>query len=156
MKPKPRKPPVAKAKPATKPQGISEQMLRKIISKHPIPKLYFSPNIPDAKEANARTACFIPVLERVIALLDLTVFGGCDDCLVFTTDNIWHHNMNSKAVYCPYVDFPTINFQIQSDTFFSKTISLNNDFLDMGGITVPLDGLMAIFNDIKRYMVQGK
>lgn len=54
--------------------------------------LYVEPTIPATKLANARVAARVPETERVLALIDCTVFGSARNCVVFGEHALYVHN----------------------------------------------------------------
>jgi hypothetical protein len=75
--------------------------------------LLVAPSIPPAKLANASTSCLLPKGEKVLALIDCTVFGSASDCILFGTRGLYYHNSagaNPNPAFIPYDDFPRCSF----------------------------------------------
>jgi hypothetical protein len=58
--------------------------------------VYVAPQIPVAKERNARAAAEVTADEVVLVLFDLTVFGSARNCLVAGEWGIFYHNTSSE------------------------------------------------------------
>jgi len=80
--------------------------------------LHVAPDIPDKKLANACQTCRVPQGERILALIDATVFGSAKNALLFGREGIYYHNDWSSKVagpgLVPYIEFPQRRFQRES------------------------------------------
>ncbi len=103
-----------------------EEYVRKYVNKIKDPKIFFAPNIPEKKLANAINSYGIDTNpNEVIVLIDNTVFGGAKEGLMLTTIGVV-----AKAIAEPgkYVHLRNI----EEISMAGKTISLNHtDFLDI-------------------------
>jgi hypothetical protein len=53
-------------------------------------KLYLAPSIPPKKLANATMKACVPADEKVLGLIDCTIFGSASDCLVFGSRGFYY------------------------------------------------------------------
>jgi hypothetical protein len=54
--------------------------------------VYIREKIPEEKARNALASCKIPWGERLLVLINCTVFGSAKNCLLFTPLAIYAHN----------------------------------------------------------------
>jgi hypothetical protein len=80
--------------------------------------LHVAPDIPDKKLANACQTCRVPQGERILALIDATVFGSAKNALLFGREGIYYHNDWSSKVagpgLVPYIEFLQRRFHRES------------------------------------------
>lgn len=74
--------------------------------------LYVGDAIPARKLRNARMSAFIPPEEKLLALVDMTVFGSAKDCLVFTDVALRYRYLGERFVL-EYKFFPWRRFSAQ-------------------------------------------
>jgi hypothetical protein len=88
-----------------------EHDLRVVLVKNSETDLFIDPHIPPHKLFNAEQRCNVPVTEKVIALLDLTVFGSAKDAIVFGTTVLYHH-CKSSQMYLAYSELPLLRAEV--------------------------------------------
>ena len=93
-------------------------------------RVYVAPEIPRAKEANARVASGVPVGEVVYILFDYTVFGSAKDCMVAGQRGIFFsHRFANPRMY-------TISYERLKDT----TIPDDDNGVKIGEVAVCFRG----------------
>jgi hypothetical protein len=55
-----------------------------------------TPDIPAEKIQNARKACEMPRGEKVLALIDCTIFESAKDALIFGEHTVYYHNNGER------------------------------------------------------------
>ena len=100
-------PPVAQQQPAAKQQSAPsnpfenidwawfcsdfQQLVRERVGK--VDGVYYFPEIPSKKLTNALNSCNLPLDEKVVLLIDSTVFGSAKNCLLISnTGSLYIHN----------------------------------------------------------------
>ena len=121
------------------------EILNKYWSNHG--DLYIHPQIPKEKLSTASLSCKIPQGEKVIGLIDCTIFGEADDAIVFGNNGVYIHNefMDNSLLQFPYSDFVKTKFRREDEH-----ISVN-DFkcIAIGRSIFKLEDLLSILLDIK-------
>jgi hypothetical protein len=116
--------------------------------------LYVSPNIPPKKLTNATSKAQVPADEKVLGLIDCTVFGSASDSLVFGSRGFYYHNMggsNPNPGAVPYSEFPECHFT----TYWLNCISLGKDrYCNKAGASVGRDKIIEILTAIKQAVVE--
>jgi len=77
--------------------------------------LFFDDSIPEKKLLNARKFCSVPSDERILVLLDCTVFGSAENSVVFGTRGMYYYYGHTQKGYLPYQDFPNHAFEKKDD-----------------------------------------
>lgn len=112
--------------------------------------LYVSPNIPAKKLSNATAKAQVPPDETILGLIDCTVFGSANDCLLFGSRGFFYYNMggsNPNPGSVPYDEFPDCPFA----TYWLNCISLGRDrYCNKAGASAPRDKIIEILNAIKQ------
>ncbi len=114
-------------------------------------KYYHAPDIPERKLENARTSCRIPGDKRILGLVDCTMFGSAKDCVVFTEDALYYHNLNLACAPNPgrvaYQEFP--NRQFKKTWLFCVSVG-GDQFFSLNGSNVSPDAVLGVLNSIKK------
>ena len=147
----PAKTPVATPRPDAAPdhEARSRKVLE-ILSRHASGSdFHVSPGIPPAKLANAAASCEIPKDERMLALIDCTIFGSAKNCLAFCTRGIYFHNGLASPVrgFIPYEEFPQREFKAH---LISEITFGNHQDLDVSGSGVSKHQFVAVLQEIRR------
>jgi hypothetical protein len=78
-------------------------------------RFYLAPSIPPNKLANATAKACVPVDEKVLGLIDCTIFGSASDCLIFGSRGFYYHNSlggsNPNPGSIEYSEFPRCQFR---------------------------------------------
>jgi hypothetical protein len=115
-------------------------------------KFYIAPDIDPHKEANALASCNIPEQEKLLGLLDLTVFGKADDCMAFTNQNFYHKNYDGEVFKMSYSDLARVEIKTANDSMFLKDLLIGKQTLSLGGISFSVDRITRILTLIKAVM----
>lgn len=91
--PRPWEPPQGLGGPNALPRAVSYDDLLRVCAKYAGDGYYVGEAIPHKKLANARSSFSIPDSGQVVALFDITAFGGAKDGLAVCTEGIYWHNM---------------------------------------------------------------
>ena len=86
-------------------RGVSYDELFGVCVKYSGDGYYVGEAIPQKKLANARASFTIPDTERVVALLDTTVFGSNKDGLAVCAGGVYWHDMMSDPNKLPWAEF---------------------------------------------------
>ncbi|HLK66135.1 MAG TPA: hypothetical protein VKU19_22025 [Bryobacteraceae bacterium] len=99
--------------PATAESGTLEQRLRVLLVQHAADGLFIDPHVPPKKIVNARLECKVPATEKVLALLDLTVFGSAKDAIILGLGGIYHHSGANRCaiLYSEMVNLDIVRFE---------------------------------------------
>jgi serine/threonine protein kinase len=115
--------------------------------------LYLAPNIPAKKLANATEKARVPADEKVLGLIDCTVFGSATDSLIFGSRGFYYYNMggsNPNPGFVPYSDFPNCIFA----TYWLNCINLGKDrYCNRAGASVGRDKIIEMLNGIKQAVI---
>ena len=106
---------VAGMAPAEGATGEWEQCLIEILLPYACADLYVVPNIPPAKLQRARDTTGTPVDERVVALLDCTVFGSAAEAVLFTLTGTYHRHSQlpgTGLLAMSYQDWPGTTVEV--------------------------------------------
>jgi serine/threonine protein kinase len=101
------------------PAQVAEEVLLPLLRGFlPQRDLHVLPDIPSNKLANASQACRLPAGERILALVDATVFGSAKNALLFGREGLYYHNDWSSKVAgpdrVPYIEFRQRRFYRES------------------------------------------
>jgi hypothetical protein len=114
----------------------------------PSKSVYMAGSIPGQKETYARRSTLAPRSETLLALIDATITGTAEDCILFTERGIYYHtDLYSPARgFIRYEDFPSREFR--------KTgvlqISLgDHQPFDTSGLDLGFVGLVSILQQIQ-------
>jgi serine/threonine protein kinase len=139
------------------PAQSTEQLLLPVLRGFlPQDDLHVAPDIPEKKLANARKACEIPEAERILALVDATVFGSAKNCLAFGTEGLYFHNdwssRTAGAGTVPYGEFAERIFARES---WAEVGLGQGQFFNRSGSQVTsqkvVEILLAIRNSLARH-----
>jgi hypothetical protein len=110
---------------------------------------FFKP-VPGNKEAGARKTCKLTPETEILALVDATVFGSAEECLIFTEAGVHFHNSwSGKLPGTFFVDYQDLkNREISKDGWHELTIGDGLSF-DMSGSSVPRDELLHILEGVQ-------
>lgn len=114
---------------------------------------FVSSEIPTRKLTNACASCNIPRNERVLGLIDCTVFGSAKDALIFGAKGIYYRHINCTPTIgnLPYVDFPHCNFKIVGD---SRGILLTPQLIfSLAGSNVSEHRVIDMLNAIRKLIM---
>jgi len=117
----------------------------------PLPGLYVAPDIPDKKLSNARKACLVPAQERIIGLIDCTLWGSAKNGILFGGLGIYYHYGEILAPHregrIPYQNL--LRISLKKDTSL-KRIELGNDqYFDCSSSSVGCDVILNILESVK-------
>ena len=133
----------------TDPNGLESLILTFLHQLPRIPAFYIQGNIPETKRRNAWTSCQLPENEKMLALLDSTVFGSAKNCLVIGTLGIYFHNDwtsdQTGTFFISYAEFSQMQFETVS--FAEINLSPNYSF-NISGCTCPKDTILALLTDL--------
>ena len=119
--------------------------------------LYEKDQIPSDKEQNARKSCGLSIHQPILGLVDCTVLGSSNNCVLFTPEAmICHNNWTSKSpgiIRVPYNEFPDREFKLAKN----HEIDLGqHQFINASGCPLVEEILVNILNDIKGLIVSDK
>jgi len=116
---------------------------------------FVSPKIPTKKLANACASCNIPRNERILGLIDCTVFGSAKDALLFGTKGIYYRHLGCTPAVgnLPYINFPRCNFKIVGDKGISLTPQL---MFSLAGSNVSKHRIIDMLNAIRKLIMDTK
>lgn len=86
----------------------SPQAIRDVCKRHAEGSFYFGAEIPEKKLANARISFAIPLSERIIALVDCTMFGSAKDGVAFGENGIYWKNAFESPLACEWIELATV------------------------------------------------
>jgi serine/threonine protein kinase len=87
-----------------------QALLTLLKSFQPQQGFYVSPNIPNAKFTNAREARNVLPNEQVLALIDCSLLGFAEKCVLFGNKGIYHYQLFDQPRSILYTDFPHYTF----------------------------------------------
>ena len=113
--------------------------------------LFIYPDIPNNKLSNAKQTCLMHYEEKVLALVDVTIFGSAKNALIFGTRGIYYHNdsMSSR----PGANHISYNSLVKFEPTAISEASLglgDGNFFDCSGSSCKSNILIEIINQIKR------
>ncbi len=137
--------------PMPRPIRLSEERLLSVLRRFQgQDDLYLAPNIPSRKLANACVSCALPPGEKILALIDSTVFGSARNALLLGLEGIYYHNdWTSKKTGVGavlYRDFPQREFVRDS---WSEVGLDCGQFFNRSGSNVTSQTIVEILNAIK-------
>jgi hypothetical protein len=96
-----------------------ERQLRIVLVKHKLSSsFYIDPQIPPTKLFNARQTCKVPVDEKPLALLDMTMFGSAKDAIVFGVRGLYY-SRKGKTMQSLYTDLSKLEAEaVMGDIHF--------------------------------------
>ncbi|MEM7274004.1 MAG: toll/interleukin-1 receptor domain-containing protein [Actinomycetota bacterium] len=97
--------------------------------------LHFDPSIPDGKLAKARESSQVPDDERILVLVDCTVFGSAKDCVLFGRSAIYAYHMNADVnpIRVDYGAIAPDAVEVAANKFTRKAVAV-------GDVEVRTDG----------------
>lgn len=100
------------------PRIPSASEIVEILRRFEIPTgFYVAPAIPEAKAATARASCGVPPNERVLGLVDLTLWGSAKEALVFGEAGFYFRGTSGGAAgTVRYDEFPSVVFRCVTAT----------------------------------------
>lgn len=111
--------------------------------------LFVTPNIPPKKLANAVRTCRVPFTQRILGLMDCTVFGSGKNCLLFGCDGVYYHNdWSGKSSGCgmiPYAQFPARRF---GDGGPHEVSLGRKQYVNIAGCSVSKDTVVELLDTI--------
>jgi hypothetical protein len=139
--------------------SILEKEIINIISAFKNTDLYIAPNIPKNKLANATKSCKVPTGERIIALIDNTIFGSASECFLFGLNAVYYHNdwisYQSGAGTVLYKDFSRREFKLKTDDKSYVDLD-NNQFYYANESIFSANELVRILTSIKDVLIKKK
>jgi len=112
--------------------------------------LFVTPDIPRKKLANARSACKVGPQERIIGLIDCTVFGSAKNCLLFGCGVVYFRNdwsgKSAGASAIPYGDFLNRDF---GDGGMQEVALGGATYLNVGGCSISKRGVIEILRSVQ-------
>lgn len=128
--------------------------LFQICAKYTGDKYYVDEVIPEKKLANARKHFPIPPVERVVALIDATVFGSAKTGLAISEEGIrWHNGSNNnakgpKSVFLPWDKFASAPINYRGMINISVQIGEGTEF-DMPSQAMNKKNLVQLLSEIQ-------
>jgi hypothetical protein len=148
-------PPIPRAVPVVH-SPLAERLLDILRPYSGVSGFYVSPTIPPKKVTNAMKGCCVPGDEKVLALIDCTVFGSASDALVFGSRGLYYHNIGGNVPdpgAVSYSEFPELTF----DTAWVNCVTLGRDrYCNKSGANFSRDKLIDIFNAIRKAVTEEK
>ena len=143
--------PVAPAPPPDPWAQFAERILTLLRSNVPQNGLFAEPDIPPEKLANARARCGVPPFERILGMIDCTVFGSAENCLLFGTRRIYYHNdlggQNPGPGSIPYEEFPARPFVLGQGSDIDLCFGQS---LNVAVCPVPAERVLGILEGIRQ------
>jgi hypothetical protein len=127
-------------------------ILRVLRSFQPQLDLFVHPEIPARKLNNARESCAIPPGEKVLGLIDCTIFGSAKDCVVFGGSFLYYYHMNATPKHgnVSYRKFPGCEFKKKG----SVMVTLTNELAcHVSGSFVGADKLVNILEAVRQVVI---
>jgi hypothetical protein len=119
------------------------------LRRHSTRGLYISPDIPPGKLANARQVCVTPPEEQVFALVDSTVLGGAEKCLLVGSTGVFFRNdwagISPGRHFLSYPEFQTA--AIGKNGFYEVSIGGIN--FNNAGCPMTKDAVINLLQDIQ-------
>lgn len=114
----------------TNEEDIGQRIVNAILeSKIHDDKVFYKGYIPIKKLQNAISSISFGIGEEdVLMIIDDTVFGNCQNGVVFSTNKLFYKAFANSAQYIDYKDIKTVAF---SGGFLGSTININNNFIKM-------------------------
>ncbi len=135
---------------AAKSEPSEEDLLDLLRNFLPQEGYFVAPEIPEKKLRNARERCQIPSSDRVLALVDCTVFGSAKNCLAFAASGAYFHNdptNDPRKGHIPYAEFAKRLF---GEGGF-KTVGLGaGQQLDVSGASCPGPKVLSLLQAVQR------
>jgi len=143
--------PIPVAPPLAADPARDERVVAALRSFLPQNDLYVAPDIPPKKVANARAACGIPADERVLGLVNCTVFGSAKNALVFGSRAAYFHNEWSESCRQGAIPYPEFASRTFSDGG-ARNVNLGsgNQALDVSGSSCSKAQVIAILHAVGR------
>ncbi|HKS39334.1 MAG TPA: hypothetical protein VJX74_01885 [Blastocatellia bacterium] len=124
-------------------RDIGDHLLEILKEYQSQPDFYVTPNIPPNKLMNARSYCAVPATQKIIAIIDSTVFGSAKRAIAFTGTAIYYkligHNGRIEYAYFPDVEF----------SYGWDGLRIDGQCIIASSSSFPLPALVAICNSIK-------
>ena len=132
-------------------EPLDLQILDLIRSLLPQDGLFVEPDVPPKKLANATRACALPPTERVLAVIDCTVFGSAKNCLVFGCEGIYFHNdRTSKSAGAGAVPYHEFDSRVFDDGGFQEVALGEDQFLNVSGSSVSKAKALDMLQSVKQ------
>jgi hypothetical protein len=114
---------------------------------------YVAPNVPKKKASNAAVRCELAG-ERVLALVDCTVFGSAKNCLVFGSRAI-HYRNDAKAPVAggriDYADLPSRSVALAGE----HDLALGGaDVVEMSGAATPRERVAELLHALQHLVAR--
>ena len=134
-------------------EAVPERVARVLAAYARESGLYLAPNIPPKKLVNATEKARVPRDEKVLGLIDCTVFGSATDSLIFGSRGFYYYNMggsNPNPGFVPYSDFPDCIFA----TYWLNCINLGKErYCNKAGASVGRDKIIEMLCAIKQAVI---
>lgn len=132
-----------------------ENNILTIIKKHHISDLYVSPSIPSVKLNNAVTHYSIPQNERVLGLIDTTVFGSAKTGIAIGLKGIYWKNSfhGNNKTFISWSDLGNASVSLSTESKYDVLLG-GNCTLSFAGSTVKPCDFIKIANDFKKFLPQ--
>ena len=132
--------------------------IRAVLEKfHGETSLYLDPEIPPKKLANARTATQIPSDERVLGLIDCTLFGSAKNCVLFGERWLYVHNSWTASPHRyrgrsrhDYGRFATLQL-----TRSGTDITFEDGAFDTSGTSLSTPKMLELLTTLQRSIARG-
>lgn len=134
--------------------GIAAPLSLKILNllKGMLPEdgLFVSPDIPSKKLRNAAYSCGFQKNEKVLGVIDCTVFGSAKNCILFGTKGVHYHNgLSSKTPGKGFISYDKFKFyNIVAESKTEVCIDSNVCF-DLSGCNLSVKKVLSLFKDLQ-------
>ncbi len=141
-----------------RPPGLDDAIIGLLRVCLPQSDLFVAPDIPAKKLGSAMAQCRLPEGERVLGLIDCTVFGSAKDCVVFGGKGLYYHLGGSTrpagAGVILYEDFASREFAPGTWSQPNIVHVGHGQQLDTTGTNVPKKKTADILLGIQRLVIQ--
>ncbi len=110
---------------------------------------YFAPDIPPAKLKKARQSCEVAENDETIALIDCTLFGSANDCVMFCESGIYGRNLRQSVSFIPYHALPGAAIIESVDDMHCIWVG-EKGLLNLKGSDVPRTEMLDLLNRLQR------
>ena len=108
---------------------------------------YFTDPIPNKKATNARKSLNIPSIEKIVALIDFTVFGSAKDAMVVTESGLYWKQLLQEPIFLPWEKLRQFTIS-EEKSEGQKSISFDND------LKMSLSGAESLVQEDKNIVLQ--
>ena len=111
--------------------------------------LFVSPDIPLKKLGNATYSCGFKKDEKVLGLIDCTVWGSAKNCILFGTKGVHYHNGLSKTPGKGFISYDKFKiYSIVSESNTEVCID-SNIYIELSGCQLSAKKVLSLFKDLQ-------